>query len=173
MNNKENLIKEQRTIEAMKKGYMGYEGKFAFIAKKMGDPIISQHSGNFEQTFMEDFYEWNDQEEFPTMELEEGIMEVGIAFDDLKSGNNLSILLIHGDNEITLRYEGKLVYKEVANELESFVPNQSWENIIEKLYNKAKIIDKDRTKKENANIIQSANIKKKEILQKLQEKWGI
>ena len=92
MNNKEKVIQEQRTIEAMKKGYMGCEGKFAFIVKKMGDLIISQNSANFEQTFMEDFYEWNDEEELPTMEIDESVNEIGMSYDDLKSGNNLTIL---------------------------------------------------------------------------------
>lgn len=173
MNNKEKVIQEQRTIEAMKKGYMGCEGKFAFIVKKMGDLIISQNSANFEQTFMEDFYEWNDEEELPTMEVDESVNEIGMSYDDLKSGNNLTILFLNDENEIIVRYEGKLVYKEVANELQSFVPEEKWESLIEKIYTKAKIVDKNRKNKENNLLIKAANYKKKEIIEKLKDKWGI
>lgn len=173
MNNKEKVIQEQRTIEAMKKGYMGCEGKFAFIVKKMGDLIISQNSANFEQTFMEDFYEWNDEEELPTMEIDESVNEIGMSYDDLKSGNNLTILFFNDENEITVRYEGKLVYKEIANELQSFVPDEKWESLIEKIYTKAKIVDKNRKNKENNLLIKAANHKKKEIIEKLKDKWGI
>lgn len=173
MNNKEKVIQEQRTIEAMKKGYMGCEGKFAFIVKKMGDLIISQNSANFEQTFMEDFYEWNDEEELPTMEVDESVNEIGMSYDDLKSGNNLTILFLNDENEIIVRHEGKLVYKEVANELQSFVPEEKWESLIEKIYTKAKIVDKNRKNKENNLLIKAANYKKKEIIEKLKDKWGI
>lgn len=173
MNNKEKIIQEQRTIEAMKKGYMGCEGKFAFIVKKMGDLIISQNSANFEQTFMEDFYEWNDEEELPIMEIDESVNEIGMSYDDLKSGNNLTILFLNDENEIIVRYEGKLVYKEVANELQSFVPEEKWESLIEKIYTKAKIVDKNRKNKENNLLIKAANHKKKEIIEKLKDKWGI
>jgi len=152
---------------------MGCEGKFAFIVKKMGDLIISQNSANFEQTFMEDFYEWNDEEELPTMEFDESVNEIGMSYDDLKSGNNLTILFLNDENEIIVRYEGKLVYKEVANELQSFVPEEKWESLIEKIYTKAKIVDKNRKNKENNLLIKAANYKKKEIIEKLKDKWGI
>ena len=42
--NREEAIREARTIEAMKKGYAGLGGKFAIIAKILGYPIIEQGS---------------------------------------------------------------------------------------------------------------------------------
>ena len=173
MNNKDKIVQEQRTIEAMKKGYMGYEGKFAFIARKMGDAIISQGSNNFTQNFMEDFYELDEKPDMPIMDEDEVINEVGICYEDLKSGNNFSILLLYANNEIIVRHEGKLVYKETANELEGFVPNDTWEKLTEKLYEKAKIIEKNRRPRENEKIEQLANKRKKEILDKLKDKWGV
>lgn len=173
MNNKEKLVQEQRTIEAMKKGFMGYEGKFAFIARKMGYPIIAQGSNNFTQTFMEDVYELDEEPEMPTMDEDEIINEIGICYEDLHSGNNFSILLLYSNNEIIVRHNGKLVYKEVANELESFVPQENWEKLTDKMYEKAKIIEKNRRPRENVKIEQMANKRKKEILDKLKDKWGI
>ena len=52
--NREEAIREARTIEAMKKGYAGLGGKFAIIAKILGYPIIEQGSSMFNQSFLDD-----------------------------------------------------------------------------------------------------------------------
>ena len=60
--NVEKVLKEQREIEAMSKGYMGLEGKFSTIAKRLGTPIIRQGGGNFEQTFLDDPFDLSEDE---------------------------------------------------------------------------------------------------------------
>ncbi len=52
MSEKEKKIKEQRTIEATKKGFMGLIGRFGVIMQNLGQPIILQSSGGsmFEDT---------------------------------------------------------------------------------------------------------------------------
>lgn len=177
MDNREKLIQEQRTIEAMKKGYIGYEGKFAYIAKKLGYPIISHGGGNYNQTFLDDFYDFNDsnddKNELPIMDENESISEIGMSYEGLQFGNNLTIILLYGNADITVRHESNLVYKEVAGELEGFVPNEKWENHIDQMYEYAKKIEKKKRPLENVDLEKKANKKKKEILDDLKKKWGI
>jgi len=177
MHNREKLIQEQRTIEAMKKGYIGYEGKFAYIAKKLGYPIISQGGGNYNQTFLDDFYDFNDiddgKNELPIMDENESISEIGMSYEGLQFGKNLTIILLYGNADITVRHESNLVYKEVAGELEGFVPNEIWENHIDQMYEYAKKIEKKKRPLENEDLEKKANKKKKEILDDLKKKWGI
>lgn len=172
--NKEKLIQEQRTIEAMKHGYMGLEGKFSNIAKKLGYPIISQGSSNFQQSFIEDFYNLSDEtDDLPMMDEDEVFNEVGYTFEGYKLGYNLTINLFFSNTQINVRYNGILVYKESAGELESYVPVQEWEKIIDTLYENALKIDKSKKQKQSEENVVIANRRKKEILEKLRTKWGI
>lgn len=175
MENREKIIQEQRTIEAMKKGYIGYEGKFAYIVKALGYPIISQGGGNFEQTFLVDFYDYEekDKDELPTMEEDQYISEIGMSYEDILSGNNLTILLLYSNAEITVRHKSKIVYKEISGDIEGFVPYELWEKVIENTYERAKKIEKQKKPIENEKLQKKINKKKKEILDKLKEKWGI
>jgi len=43
----ENKIREQRILEATKKGLMGQNGKIAIVLRMMGQPIISQSEGGY------------------------------------------------------------------------------------------------------------------------------
>ena len=63
--NREQMIREARTIEAMRKGYMGMEGKFSTVAKRLGSPIIEQGSSSFSQTFLEDPFELEKEDKIP------------------------------------------------------------------------------------------------------------
>jgi hypothetical protein len=56
---KEKRIKEQRTIEATKKGLMGASGKFGVIVRNLGQPIISHNSGDefYNSSYLDDPYE--------------------------------------------------------------------------------------------------------------------
>lgn len=172
--NKEKLIQEQRTIEAMKNGYMGLEGKFSNIAKKLGYPIISQSSSNFQQTFLEDFYGFDEEpDDFPTMDEDEIFNEIGHSFDGYKFGCNLTINLFFSNMEINVSYNGYVVYKEVAGELERYIPNDEWSKIIDDLYESSIKTDKKMRQKQVEENIVLANRRKKEILEKLKTKWGI
>lgn len=166
-------IKEARTIEAMRHGYMGMEGKFAVIAKRLGQPIIHQGSKNFEQRFLDDPFDLKDNESFPMFDEEDNSYEVGLIFDGLQRGVNISIIMHFYNREITCEHEGKKVYKEIAGELEAYVPDQAWESKIESLHVLARKIERKNKPNDKQKIIAEADKKRKEILEELKNKWGL
>jgi hypothetical protein len=172
--NREKLIQEQRTIEAMKKGYMGLEGKFVTIANRLGYVLYKQGGINFEQSFLEDYYNLPaDENVLPTMDEEEGSYAVGLAFDGLSRGMNLSIVLQYHNREITVRHEGQVVYKEVAGDLEGFAPDDAWEQKIDRLFSLCKKVERQSKPAERKMLKELADKKRKEILENLRLKWGI
>jgi len=172
MNNKEQLIKEARVIEAMKNGYMGLEGKFAIIARNLGSPIIQQ--GDFFESHYENdpFYEF-DQEEIQTLDENDNSRQVGVFFDGLKYGINMSITLSEYLREIKCVWEGKTVYLEVAGELEGYVPNSDWEAKIEHLNLIAKKAEIKNKINEKQKTLEEVDKKKNQIINYLRDKWGI
>jgi hypothetical protein len=170
---REKQIQEARTIEAMKKGYMGLEGKFCVIAKWLGKPIIHHGSQLVDETPLFDPFEEIQDSEIPTFDESESSFEVGTFFDGLSRGVNLSIFVNFELREIKCYFEDRVVYKETAGELEGFNPQDIWEENIEKLYSSAKKIEKERKQVEKRKLIEKAEKNKKSILEYLKNKWGI
>ena len=171
--NKEKLVQEQRTIEAMKHGYMGFEGKFSSIARKLGYQVISQGGSGLEQTFAEDFYGWSDEDEMPTMDEDVVTTEIGCAYEGYQRGMNISIVVMYSNTEITVNYEGRQVYKEAAGELLGYVPGKDWEEGVEMLYADALAADKRRKPKVNEAMVSQAESKRRDMLARLKDKWGV
>ena len=171
--NVEKALKEQREIEAMSKGYMGLEGTFASIAKRLGQPIMRQGSGSFEQTFLEDPFEIHDPEEILSIDEEDNSYEMGVQFDGLSRGLNMTITLMHYLREITCRFEGKIVYKEIASDLEGYAPDPAWEDKIDELFKLSKKIEKQLKPIERQKLIESNAKKRTEIFDYLKKKWGL
>jgi len=169
---KEKIIQEQRTIEAMKNGYMGLEGKFGKILKSIGYPILKQGGGNFSQSFLEDFYDMSEPEDMPTMDEDEIVYEIGMGYDSYSRGVNISISLVQANSEIKVFYDGLLVYMESIGELDSYVPGD-WEQHIDAIYKEA--IDSEKSKKtiDSAILFKNANKRRNEILDRLKKKWGV
>lgn len=170
--NHEARIKEQRTNEAMKNGYMGTQGKFALIAKRLGHPIYDQKGGMFQQRFMDDPFYIEEEGHIPTLEEDEQSYELGHMFDGLSRGVNLNIFLDDYHREIIVRYCGQVVYKEVAGELEGYVPNPDWENKITEFSNAATVIERKMRSFEREERVRLGNKKKQEVLDTLRNKWG-
>lgn len=171
--NREKLIQEQRTIEAMKKGYMGLEGKFVTIANRLGYVLYKQGGINFEQSFLEDYYNHPEEDVLPTMDEDEGSYAIGLGFDGLSRGMNLSIVLQYHNREITVRYAGQVVYKEVAGDLEGFAPYDEWEQKIDQLFSLCKTVERQSRPAERKLLKEVADKRRKEILENLRLKWGI
>lgn len=171
--NREQQIKEARTIEAMKKGYMGLEGKLCNVVKYIGQPIFHQGSRVFEETFLDDPYYDAEPDEIPMIDEEENSYEVGQQFDGLTRGLNLTISIAYHLREITCRYEGRIVYKEISGELESYAPDSVWEDEIEKLYLLSRKIERQNRPIEKAKLIKFNQKKRIEILEYLKTKWGL
>lgn len=187
--NKENVIREKRTIEATKKNLMGPSGKFGTILQAYGAPIIREGSGLMDVDYLEDPYGDNVYTEFaPTLSEQDGpvayrdeILDAvdnfyhneGLLFDGLSRGIHLEIIYWHINNEIKVSYRGHLVYKEIAGELDAYAPFSDWENQIERLYKAAK----DRMKKikniQEEEISTKIETKKKAFWQNLRLRWGV
>ena len=171
--NREDRLREARTTEAMKKGYTGMEGKFATIAKRLGEPVLQQGSSCYEQTFMDDpFAAELSDDSLPMMDEEENSYEIGLHFDGLSRGANLSIFVHHYNKEIVVEFEGRKVYQEIAGELERFAPG-SWEDKIDSFYSTAKLIERRQKPLERKKLIEEANKKRKEIFDDFKSKWGL
>lgn len=171
--NKEQVIKEARTIEAMKKGFMGLEGKFCSIAKRLGFPILQQGSRMFSENLLDDPFEEKDENEIPMMDEDENSYEIGRQFDGLSRGMNLTISVKFHLREITCRYEGRIVYQEMAGELEGYAPDPSWEDKIESLFSYSRKVERLEKPKERQQMLENAEKKRSEILEHLRSKWGL
>lgn len=170
---REQMLKEARTIEAMKKGYMGLEGKFCSIAKRLGHAMFRQGGLYVDRTYLEDPYNQPDEDEIPMMDDEEESYEIGVQFDGLSRGMNLTISILFHLREITVRHEGQIVYKEIAGELEGFAPVDEWEENIETLYSLSKSIEREQRPFEKKELHRKADKKRAEILEALRLKWGL
>jgi len=167
--NYEQSIKEARTIEAMRNGYMGLAGKFCQITKKLGSPIIKQGGLYVDSTEYQDIFQ-EENDEIRTMDEGEATYEIGWQFDALSRGINLSITLIHHLREITVRHEGQIVYKEISGELESYVPNELWEDSINSLYEATKKMHRRESAERKKELEKRKEQEKASILDQLKKK---
>ena len=168
--NKEMMLREARTTEAMRKGYMGLEGKFAVIAKRLGSPMISQ---NLPEQDIMDAFAVEDPKDLPVMDLDDVSSELGTHFNALSLGMNLSVTVYFLHRDISCEYQGRKVYHEVGGELERFAPNEEWEELVARLYERAKRVESIRKPHEKKEMLQDAERKRRKILQDYKEKWGL
>lgn len=167
----EQQIKEKRTFEAMQKEYVGYQGKFFRIAYNLGNEIIRQGEERSHLVY-DDFWGSNENDEIKTLDENSSIDIVGWAFDGLRQGNNLEILVFDEEKKIKVIFDCKKVYEEILGEIESYCPGD-WERNIDNLMvlvlkkeaeNKQKIREESKDR-----FVQN----KKNILNYLSERWGI
>lgn len=201
MNEKEQRIKELRTLEANKKNYMGMTGKFGAILKAFGEPIIKQNAGGgwFDATYLEDPMEPEKEDPRTPEELldflpsgdreshaqpdgpewhnrESEVYDtqiIGYRFDGLSRGNHLEIVFWDLDSKIRVSFKGHPVYQETMGDLERFVPYEEWENKIESLYEQAKevLFKKKQEFQEDQRVVKEKE--KTEWLTKMKEIWGL
>jgi len=185
----ENVIREKRTIEATKKNLMGPAGKFGVILQAFGTPVLRQGYSSNQHNFIEDPYEDNIYQEFETtisgqngplayrdeisyMESE-SIHNEGLYFDGLSRGLHLEITYWQADSQLKVMFKGYPVYIEIAGELQCYVPSDSWETFIDKLYsiskNKIKKNKKDQEKELENKILE----KKINFWQNIKARWGV
>ena len=145
----EQVVREKRTIEAVKKQFMGTNGKLYLIAKNVGEPIIRQ---NEESSYIiyDNFWETNESD-IRTMDENEYSECIGHAFDGLRNGYNLEILAFNDDKLIKVFYNSRKVYEEIAGELDSYYPDDEWESKVEKLYLIAEKREVEYKKQEKEN----------------------
>lgn len=182
----ENAIREKRTIDAVKKNYMGPTGKFAIILQIFGTEIIRQGgaltSGNYLEYEDDDVYEEYEStvsgQPGPLMyrdeilETDDVISEEGLLFDGLSRGMHLEIIFWSNENELIVNYKGNKVYHEVVGELYGYCPDEEWEQYIDKLYSVAKNKFKIIQSLEEEEMKKKIEVKKESLIEKLKNKWG-
>lgn len=187
---KEKIIKEQRTAQAIDKNLMGLEGKLGTILKYLGQSVITQESSNYESTEWEDVYQDLEEEEMPTYDPDQPLAEMGKLFDGLKYGHHIEITyMVEGavpvkesehytryesaSKVIKVNYKGYLVYLEAEGELHIYKPMDEWEDIVNKVYASARKLQV-KHREENA-IEEKIEVKEKKLsfLERLRETWGI
>lgn len=203
MNEKEKKIKEQRAIEATKKGYMGgLGGKFGTIMKHLGQPITAHLDGSSGSldvmgvTRTELPSPWFEEEEMycqmPTLgnDVEEPggygwadksmvrrqsatTTTIGLHFDGLSRGMHLEMKYGEENSDVNVHYKGYLVYKEVAGDLQAYFPLPEWEKMVEELYKVAKAKEDEFRKQEKKDRVEEATKIKESWLQKMRKSWGI
>lgn len=199
MNDKEKRIKEERTIEATRKGLMGSGGKFGTIVKHLGQPITVHSKGGlyFDSNYLEDPWElpgegdpWELQEgtaeevqkQIPYMGMENDpnsigdpvtLTNIGWHFDGLNRGIHLEIKYESEKSELTVHYKGYTVYREIANELMAYAPFDEWEDKINQLFKVAREKQIHTLKTDKEERIESAKNAKENWWQRVREKWGL
>lgn len=172
MHSKEDIIREQRISEAMINGYIGQQGKFAYILRWLGYPIVEQND-LIEANYELDVYEQHAEETLPELSEDVSAREIGYYFDGLKYGYNIDMKYDNFSKEIKVVFDGKIVYKEENGELLAYVPNNSWESHIKSLCEIAKKVELKRKEFINTELRRQIKDKKHNIYKDLNEKWGI
>lgn len=166
----EEKIREQRTNEAVKKNYMGFEGKLFLIAKILGHAITKQSEDMFSLE-TDDFWKIDDNE-IPTFDEGVSFHDIGYFYDGTSLGNRIEIVCKENEGTIKLTYKGFACYEEESGFLTKFIPHEDWENIVEKLY---EIVEKRiKEKYEEYKAAQKDSLKKVEQdeINRLRNKWG-
>lgn len=198
----EEKIREKRTIEANKKGFVGQAGKIGLVLKMFGEPIIAQtEGGGYIDTNYIDLRNENliDEpknnseymQQIPLMDMEEnqrpegnewtempdgssfGTQQIGWHFDGLSRGMHMEIKYDEFTTEFILTYRGFVAYKEIKGEIFSYVPNQEWEGWIESLYKKAKEKQRRMKEVEFENQIKFSEQKKQAWWRQMKSRWGL
>lgn len=172
MRTKEDMIRDQRTIEAMRKQFMGANGKIGCVGRMMGEPIIRQGGGFFEQTFADlDGTALIDENEIPTMDEDETATREGHFFCGLSRGYQLEVKYIDDRSELSVRWRGYVVYYEVGGQLNGYVPGE-WEEVIEKLYVEAKHREGKQHQDLEERSAEVGQRRKEMFLEEMKRKWG-
>lgn len=148
--------------------------KLSVIAETLGSQITHQFMSDdiFSTMLMAQ------SEEIETLSEDTATRRIGYIFDSLSSGTNIEItyMVDQAETEGTMlkcRYQGYLVFHEEHGELQAYVPHESWEQIVDRLY--AKALDK---KLQMQEVLKEEMKKKMEkeghgLLEKLRNLWGL
>lgn len=189
-------IREQRLLEANNKGLVGAGGKIGTVLMTLGQEIVAQDGGSSGWWGYED--EAPDEPRnnlelmgmIPTMDVDgnsrpEGpewadagnvdfynTRRVGFHFDGLGMGMHMEIMYDEESSSLSLTHRGLLCYREVMGELESYVPNNEWEDWVERLYKISKKRQRAVKEEEFKAKAEEAEAAKDGWLERVRKKWG-
>lgn len=185
-------IKEQRIVEANKKGLVGFSGKIGTIVKILGSEITYQSFDHevFENQNKDPKNSSELMSSIPTMEMDEVLRpegeewgeigetyfsytrKIGLYFDGLSRGMHMEIKYYEETSELSLTYKGYLAYREVMGEIETYIPDTQWENWVESLFRLSKKIQRERKEIEFKNKTLISQKIKENWINNLIKKWG-
>lgn len=188
-------IKEQRVLEANKKGLVGFSGKIGSVLKAFGSEIVSHESESIVPLFEEIPEEPRNAKELmsyiPTVDVEgssrpdtaewgeagethfASTRKIGMHFDGLSRGMHMEIKYDDEKSELSLTYKGYLAYRETMGDLDVYVPNEEWEGWIERLWSLSKKIQRQNKELEFKKKAEEADRAKEEWWVSLRKRWGI
>lgn len=112
-------------------------------------------------------------EEMPTAEDGGEYSDMGYLFDALNIGHNFEVRWLVHDRELLAKYNGYTVYQEEEGKLKAYVPNKVWEDLMDRLYVRAKPVEEvnktDAKKEHDAGFFRQAA----KFMKELRDSWGI
>lgn len=188
----ERRIREQRVLEANKKGFVGAAGKIGTVLAMLGHEIVGQ-DGLWDASEEQPEDSANSGElmaRIPVMDLEENqrpdtpewsemadgvpssTRRVGMHFDGLSRGMHMEIMYNEESSELSLTHRGFLAYREIMGEVETYVPNEEWEGWIERLYKASKKKQRSQKEDEFKRRADEAETAKEKWWDSLRKRWG-
>ena len=86
---------------------------------------------------------------------------------------HLEIRYLNDRRELVVYYQGNMVYKETAGQLESYAPSLEWEQHIDALYSKAKKVIIKNKEHDEGEFKKLAKKRQGEFLEEMRKKWGL
>jgi hypothetical protein len=181
MRTQEDIIRDKRTNEAVRKGLMSGAGKLGVIARILGDRVISKHGDNhgispvfenlygFDQNFMADDDEL-EEGQLPMMEEGDRHKATASLFNGLSRGLHIEIKL--DGPEIWVQWKGVTVFHEMAGELHAYCPGD-WEPVVDKLAVEARSKENDYIDIAETRNIAIGQRRKEAFLEEMKRKWGL
>jgi len=164
---------ESRQVEATKKQL---SKKMLCIAKYSGHKMYSEFgfgSGSMSTQYDSDDWLTEGEKGYANLpEATDDFFEYGYVFDALNSGHNLEIRYMSGDNELRTTYNGYVVYLEIDGKLRAYVPHNNWEEVVERLYQKAKVKEELVVKEEKIESESKFMREATKFLKELRDSWG-
>lgn len=168
---KEQILREQRTVEAMRKGLMGGKGKIARIAKIFGEPIIRHDTNWIQKNYLADPFDLPDPNSIPVAEEDEMSFEIGYHYDGVRTGHHLEIIWKSEFQEITCYFKGNIVYFEIGGILDGYSPGD-WEKQVEILFERVRKQERNLAKIHKADNTEVFAKEREEFLQRMKKKWN-
>lgn len=197
----EERIREQRTVEANKKGLVGQGGKIGVVLRILGQPIVAQSEGGiYVDTNRLEEWDKDDTEPRNVLEMMRGIpimdtdahdrpsseewsemddpipygtRTVGWHFDGFGMGMHMEIKYDDSTTELSVTHKGYTVYKEVKGEITAYVPNPEWEGWIERLFKSARDIQRRLKEEEFQEQVKAVEKSKEGWLRDIASRWGL
>lgn len=168
---RERSIKEMRQNEAIKKKLIGLEGKLGQILKAFGEKIM-HHDAEWDDYDLSMYANSNDLLSTIIEADEVTVTPIGMSFNALSYGVNLEIQYVLDLAQITVHYQGTLVYQETAGDLDVFVPSPAWEDPIDRFFAQAQNhLKKQGEINKEARKVESKAVQES-FLKQMLNKWG-